>query len=114
MESGKLQHKSVLLEAALQYLNLQPNGIYIDATFGRGGHSRSILKALGEHGKLLAFDRDPDAMKVANALERDDERFSFVQQNGGFSLALKIGNLDLFSRMENFSSAGRSGVALPG
>lgn len=57
MENYK--HFTVLLDEAVNGLNIRPDGIYIDGTFGRGGHSRLILSQLGEEGRLLAIDRDP-------------------------------------------------------
>ncbi|GAB5552218.1 MAG: 16S rRNA (cytosine(1402)-N(4))-methyltransferase RsmH [Saprospiraceae bacterium] len=70
-------HKPVLADASVEALNIQPNGIYVDATFGGGGHSRIILEHLGPKGKLLGFDQDADAR--VNALA--DERFLFVPSN---------------------------------
>lgn len=67
-------HQSVLLQESIEALAIQPDGIYLDATFGRGGHSRAILARLSAAGRLLAFDRDPMAIKAAEAL-RDDPRF---------------------------------------
>jgi 16S rRNA (cytosine1402-N4)-methyltransferase len=67
-------HVSVLLEGAIEALAVRPDGIYVDATFGRGGHSRAILARLGPDGRLLALDRDPAA--VAEAKRWDDRRFS--------------------------------------
>ena len=70
-------HNPVLLEETVAGLNIQPNGVYVDVTFGGGGHSREILKHLGDHGKLLAFDQDKDALK--NAI--DDPRFTLINEN---------------------------------
>ncbi|WP_413740067.1 16S rRNA (cytosine(1402)-N(4))-methyltransferase RsmH [Sodalis sp. RH14] len=75
------QHTTVLLDEAVNGLNLRPNGIYIDGTFGRGGHSRLILSQLGAEGQLLAIDRDPQAIEAARAI--DDPRFSVI--HGPFS-----------------------------
>jgi 16S rRNA (cytosine1402-N4)-methyltransferase len=58
-------HQSVLLEEALESLNIRPSGIYIDATFGRGGHSRAILQRLNEEGRLIVLDQDPEAIAYA-------------------------------------------------
>ncbi|RUO37550.1 16S rRNA (cytosine(1402)-N(4))-methyltransferase [Aliidiomarina shirensis] len=69
-------HVPVLLTESITALAIQPDQIYIDATFGRGGHSRAILKELGPAGKLIAFDRDPTAAKAAEALS-NDPRFQF-------------------------------------
>jgi 16S rRNA (cytosine1402-N4)-methyltransferase len=66
-------HTSVLLDEALAALSVRPEGVYVDATFGRGGHSRAILQRLGPSGRLLALDRDPQA--VAEARTWNDARF---------------------------------------
>lgn len=70
------KHITVLLHEAVAGLNLKPNGIYIDGTFGRGGHSRLILSQLGEHGRLIAIDRDPRAIAEANTIT--DPRFHII------------------------------------
>ncbi|MCC3739578.1 16S rRNA (cytosine(1402)-N(4))-methyltransferase RsmH [Rouxiella badensis] len=75
------KHTSVLLDEAVNGLNIRPDGIYIDGTFGRGGHSRLILSQLGPKGRLLAIDRDPQAIEASKAI--DDPRFSIV--HGPFS-----------------------------
>jgi 16S rRNA (cytosine1402-N4)-methyltransferase len=63
----KPQHIPVLLEESLEYLNVQPGGVYVDATLGLGGHSAAIARRLGGRGKLICFDRDPEAMTKAQA-----------------------------------------------
>jgi 16S rRNA (cytosine1402-N4)-methyltransferase len=73
-------HKPVLLNHCLEGLAIRPDGIYIDVTFGGGGHSRAILEQLGDKGKLIGFDQDEDA--VANA--PDDGRFTLAKQNFRF------------------------------
>ncbi len=70
------EHVSVLLEEAVAALNLSGDGLYVDATFGRGGHSRAILAKLGPNGRLLALDRDPAAVAVGNAM--NDARFRMI------------------------------------
>ena len=70
------EHRPVLLSEAVAALAIRANGTYLDATFGRGGHSRAILDSLGPHGRLVALDRDPEA--VAAAQEITDPRFSIV------------------------------------
>ncbi len=72
-------HQTVLLREAVQALKVRPNGIYIDATFGRGGHSAAILDALGPRGRLFAFDRDPQAECYARARFQGDKRFRFIR-----------------------------------
>ena len=70
-------HNPVLLNASVDGLNIKPDGIYVDVTFGGGGHSKEILKRLGPNGKLFAFDQDEDAL--ANSLP--DERFVLINEN---------------------------------
>jgi 16S rRNA (cytosine1402-N4)-methyltransferase len=71
---GTWQHTTVLLNEAVEALVTKPDGIYVDATFGRGGHSRLILSRLGPQGRLIAFDKDPEA--IAEAQRITDPRFS--------------------------------------
>ncbi|MGY4385422.1 16S rRNA (cytosine1402-N4)-methyltransferase [Pedobacter sp. UYP24] len=73
-------HVPVLLEECITGLNIKPDGVYVDVTFGGGGHSREILKNLNKDGVLIAFDQDPDAQR--NKI--DDPRFHFVDQNFAF------------------------------
>ncbi|MBU2939227.1 16S rRNA (cytosine(1402)-N(4))-methyltransferase RsmH [Lacinutrix sp. C3R15] len=70
-------HNPVLLKETVDGLNIVEDGIYVDVTFGGGGHSREILKRLGANGKLYAFDQDTDALE--NAI--DDERFTLIHEN---------------------------------
>ncbi|WP_420572059.1 16S rRNA (cytosine(1402)-N(4))-methyltransferase RsmH [Kordia sp.] len=70
-------HNPVLLKETVDGLNIKEDGVYVDVTFGGGGHSKEILSRLGEHGKLYAFDQDQDALE--NAI--DDPRFTLINQN---------------------------------
>ena len=70
-------HVPVLLEESVSGLNIKPDGVYLDLTFGGGGHSREILKRLGEEGCLMGFDQDEDAQQNVP----EDERFIFVNHN---------------------------------
>ena len=70
-------HNPVLLNESVDALNIKEDGVYVDVTFGGGGHSREILKRLGERGKLFAFDQDEDAVK--NKIE--DDRFVLIEEN---------------------------------
>ena len=72
-----MYHIPVMLNESINGLNIKSNGVYVDVTFGGGGHSRRILECLGENGRLYAFDQDEDAAK--NVI--DDSRFTFIQQN---------------------------------
>ncbi len=73
-------HVPVLLKESVDGLRIKPDGVYVDATFGGGGHSREILKRLGKEGKLFAFDKDEDAQ--ANLI--DDPRFTFIRSDYRF------------------------------
>lgn len=91
------KHTSVLLDEAVNGLNIRPDGIYIDGTFGRGGHSRLILSQLGPEGRLLAIDRDPQAIEAAKSI--DDPRFSII--HGPFSdLAQYVRDRDLVGKID--------------
>ena len=70
------QHTTVLLNEAVNALQIQPDLTYVDATFGRGGHSRLILSQLGAQGRLIAFDKDPEAVRTALAMSDTDPRLS--------------------------------------
>lgn len=75
-----MYHSPVLLNESVDGLAIKPNGVYVDVTFGGGGHSREILKRLGDGGKLFGFDQDKDAQK--NSIE--DDRFTLIPQNFRF------------------------------
>lgn len=77
------RHRSVLLDEAVDYLINDSAGRYVDATFGRGGHSRLILGQLDAQGSLLGIDKDPEAIRVAKELAEEDSRFSWY--HGSFS-----------------------------
>ncbi|AYY96197.1 16S rRNA (cytosine(1402)-N(4))-methyltransferase RsmH [Burkholderia multivorans] len=76
---NELQHRTVLLDEAVESLVTRPDGIYVDGTFGRGGHSRAVLARLGPAGRLIAFDKDPRAIETAQAMA--DARFSIVHDS---------------------------------
>ena len=77
IKTAETYHVSVLLKESVDGLDIQPDGIYVDVTFGGGGHSREILSRLGKNGRLFGFDQDADAeSKIMN-----DNRFTFVRSN---------------------------------
>jgi len=80
MNSG-FTHITVLLEEAVEALAVRADGCYMDGTFGRGGHSRLILQNLGPDGRLLGFDKDPQAIATGQALAAEDGRFVIVQRS---------------------------------
>ena len=71
-------HETVLTAEAIDALSIRKDGIYVDATFGRGGHSRLILENLGAQGSLIVFDRDPEAIEVATKIGEKDERLQIA------------------------------------
>ena len=79
MKPDDFLHKPVLLDEVINGLEIRPNGFYVDCTFGRGGHSRAILDQLENEGKVLAFDKDPDAAQYAERLSSTDPHFHFSQ-----------------------------------
>jgi 16S rRNA (cytosine1402-N4)-methyltransferase len=84
-------HQPVLLQECIEGLNIQKQGVYVDVTFGGGGHSKSILSALGDNGRLIAFDQDPDA----EANVPDDTRIQFIAQNFSYMKNyLRLYNVD--------------------
>jgi 16S rRNA (cytosine1402-N4)-methyltransferase len=85
MQNG---HQSVLLQPSVEALRVDPAGIYIDGTFGRGGHSERILTLLGERGRLIAIDRDPEAVTYGQRRFAGDRRFSIV--HGSFAMLAEV------------------------
>ena len=77
----KHNHDPVLVEAVIKSLKIQKDGFYIDGTFGRGGHSKEILKILGENGFLIGIDRDPQAIDELDLMFKDDVRFKLIKEN---------------------------------
>ena len=71
-------HTTVLLQEAVDALAIRPDGVYVDGTFGRGGHSRLVLSRLGDQGRLYSFDKDP--LAIATAEQINDPRFQIVHQ----------------------------------
>lgn len=87
------QHLTVLLQEAVDALLVKPSGTYIDGTFGRGGHSRAILEQLGSNGRLLALDRDPQAVAVGRAI--NDQRLNVVHRSfGELAVAVRQAGID--------------------
>lgn len=90
MSAQELAHVTVLLHEAVDALAVKPDGVYVDGTFGRGGHSRLILSKLGANGRLVVFDKDPRAIAVARQLAEADKRVQVVHGGfSGFQVALK-------------------------
>ena len=88
------QHQTVLLREAIDALDIKPAGTYVDGTFGRGGHSRAILERLGPEGRLLALDRDPQA--VAMARETRDQRLTVMHRRfSDLAEALRLAGMEV-------------------
>ena len=79
--NSSFTHITVLLEEAVEALAVRADGCYLDGTFGRGGHSRLVLQNLGPDGRLLGFDKDPQAIATGQALAAEDGRFVIVQRS---------------------------------
>ncbi len=88
--SAPFQHTTVLLNEAVEGVLARPDGIYVDGTFGRGGHSRALLARLAPAGRLIAIDRDPEAIAAAATIR--DPRFQIVH-SGFADMALQLGAL---------------------
>ena len=77
----EFNHISVLLEESVNALDIKPDGIYVDCTAGGGGHSAEVLKKLGENGRMVLFDRDPDAIETVTNRFKDDKRVTIIHSN---------------------------------
>ncbi|TSE20088.1 Ribosomal RNA small subunit methyltransferase H [Tepidimonas alkaliphilus] len=88
------EHRTVLLNEAVEALRIQPDGHYVDGTFGRGGHSRAILARLSPAGRLTVFDKDPQAVAVAQALAAQDARVTVRHEGFAALAALPPASLD--------------------
>jgi 16S rRNA (cytosine1402-N4)-methyltransferase len=81
-------HRPVLLAEVLHALSVREEGLYVDGTFGRGGHARALLQRLGPEGRLLAFDKDPEAVAAGRRLMAEDARFSI--ERGSFAMLERL------------------------
>jgi 16S rRNA (cytosine1402-N4)-methyltransferase len=94
-----LRHESVLLREAVEALSISPSGRYIDATFGRGGHCAAILDRLGPEGRVLAIDRDPEAVAFGRGRFAADPRVR-IEQSGFGAMARLAGRMDWSGRVQ--------------
>jgi 16S rRNA (cytosine1402-N4)-methyltransferase len=92
-------HAPVLLGEAIEQLRIQSDGVYVDGTFGRGGHSQEILNRLGTGGRLFAMDRDPEAVKAADLLAARDPRL-IIEQGCFGSLSAFLEKYDVFGAVD--------------
>jgi len=81
MSRAGLSHAPVMHDEIMHHLNIQPDGIYVDGTYGRGGHAKSILSRLGENGRLIVMDKDPEAIKAARESLGDDARVTIFHDD---------------------------------
>ena len=79
--SQALSHQPVLFEEVLLAMQVKPDGVYVDGTFGRGGHAAAILAQLGEHGRLIVMDKDPQAIAAAREKHADDQRVTIIHDD---------------------------------
>ncbi len=97
--TDKYPHRPVLLREVIEGLNLRSDGVYVDGTFGRGGHARAILQRLGPEGRLIAFDKDPDAVEAGKKLVAEDARFAI--ERGSFAmLEQQVANRNLARKVD--------------
>ena len=96
------EHIPVLLDEVKEGLNIKKNGIYIDGTFGRGGHSQMILSQLGSKGRLIGIDRDPEASESLNKVFENDERFKFIKNEMANIKEITVDNFKSKKLMEFF------------
>jgi 16S rRNA (cytosine1402-N4)-methyltransferase len=92
-------HQPVLLHEVIENLAIKPNGVYVDATFGRGGHAKKVLEFLSASGRLLVMDKDPEAIKVAQSLQLKDTRVS-VKQGSFIFLSNWVKELNLSGKID--------------
>jgi 16S rRNA (cytosine1402-N4)-methyltransferase len=97
--TNPLVHLSVLLTETVQAVLADVDGIYVDATFGRGGHSRALLAALGSNARLLAFDKDPEAIRTGEKLMAEDSRFTIIHASFA-DLARVLTERDLVGKVD--------------
>lgn len=97
--SGVSGHRAVMLNEVVDALNVQPGGVYVDGTFGRGGHASAVLERLGESGQLIVFDKDLEAIRFAHKLFGDDDRVTII--HGSFAnLKAEVGRLNLVGMVD--------------
>lgn len=97
--NGDFSHRPVLLDESLEALGLRPDGIYVDATFGRGGHAQEILRRLGPDGRLLGLDKDPQAVATAQQRFGAEPRFSIC--HGSFAdMRQVVAEADLLGKVD--------------
>lgn len=99
MNENLHQHQPVLLAEVLEKLAVKPNGVYVDATFGRGGHAQAILNQLHPTGRLLAMDKDPDAIAYACQHFSNDKRFA-IQHGSYAQLALFLQDQTVYGKVD--------------
>ena len=81
MSEPEFSHAPVMHDEIMRHLNIQPDGIYVDGTYGRGGHAKSILSQLGKNGRLIVMDKDPEAIKAARESLGDDARVTIFHDD---------------------------------
>jgi 16S rRNA (cytosine1402-N4)-methyltransferase len=99
LSGGHDEHAPVLLDETLAALTIRPGGVYVDGTFGRGGHSRVILEHLDANGRLLVIDRDPEALAAARELAQQDQRVTAF--HGAFTMLERVaGNMNVAGQVD--------------
>lgn len=91
----EFNHKSVLLDETIKYLNIKPDGIYVDGTLGGAGHSSEIVKALSKNGRLIGIDQDADAIEAASQRLADDKDKVTIVRSNYANMALELKKLNI-------------------
>lgn len=99
MNPGEFSHAPVLQREVIEQMNIRADGLYVDGTFGRGGHAREILQRLGEQGRLIVMDKDPEAILCAKDLFGDDLRVT-IFHDGYEHLSTLLGELNLNEQVD--------------
>lgn len=94
MNQAKFSHTPVMLDQVIRYMNIDPDGIYVDGTYGRGGHAQGILKKLGKKGRLIVMDKDPQAVEVARLSFGEDARVTIFHDDYVY-MSQKLAEMDL-------------------
>ena len=99
MSQAKFSHAPVMLDQVIRHLNINPDGIYVDGTYGRGGHARSILEKLGKNGRLIVMDKDPQAIEAARLSIGEDARVTIFHDDYAH-MAEKLAEMDMQHRVD--------------
>jgi 16S rRNA (cytosine1402-N4)-methyltransferase len=99
VSQAEFSHVPVMLDQVIRHLNINPDGIYVDGTYGRGGHARGILEKLGKNGRLIVMDKDPQAIEAARLSIGEDARVTIFHDDY-IHMAEKLAEMDMQHRVD--------------